>query len=69
MANEQQQRLSIVLGRLPYEQQEVILLHLQAGLTFREIAKVQNISPKTAESRYRYGIRKLRFLLNGQVQT
>jgi len=67
MASEQRQRLSEALGRLPYEQQEAVLLHLQAGLKFREIAEVQDISPKTAESRYRYGIDKLRSMLNGQA--
>jgi len=69
MASEQRQRLSEALGRLPYEQQEAVLLHLQAGLKFREIAEVQDISPKTAESRYRYGIDKLRSMLNGQAET
>ncbi|UCD51939.1 MAG: sigma-70 family RNA polymerase sigma factor [Phycisphaerales bacterium] len=68
IADEQRRRLSDALGQLPCEQQEAVLLHLQAGLKFREIADVQNISPKTAESRYRYGINKLRSMLNGQVQ-
>jgi DNA-directed RNA polymerase specialized sigma24 family protein len=45
-----------------------VLLHLQGGLKFREIADVQGVAPKTAESRYRYGIEKLRSLLNGQVE-
>jgi len=69
MANEQQQLLSQALGRLPHEQQEAVLLHLQVGLKFREIAEVQHVSPRTAESRYRYGIDKLRSMLNGQVKT
>lgn len=68
MANEQRQLLSQALGRLPDEQREVVLLHLQVGLRFREIAEVQQVSPKTAESRYRYGIDKLRSMLNGQVE-
>ena len=62
------QRWSDALARLPYEQREVVLLHLQTGLKFREIADVQRVSAKTTESRYRYGIERLRFLLNGQVE-
>jgi RNA polymerase sigma-70 factor, ECF subfamily len=66
---EQRQRLIAALAELPYEQREAVLLHLQAGLKFREIANVQKVAAKTAESRYRYGIDRLRSLLNGQVET
>ena len=68
IAHEQHERLSRALAQLPYEQQETVLLHLKAGLTFRQIGQMQDVSPKTAESRYRYGIDKLRSMLNGQVQ-
>jgi len=68
IADEQRQRLGSALAQLPYEQQETVLLHLKAGLTFREIGQMQEVSPKTAESRYRYGIDKLRSMLNGQVE-
>jgi DNA-directed RNA polymerase specialized sigma24 family protein len=54
---------------LPYEQQETILLHLQADMTFRQIGRMQDVSAKTAESRYRYGIVKLRSMLNGQAES
>jgi RNA polymerase sigma-70 factor (ECF subfamily) len=69
IAREQRERLSNALAQLPYEQQETVLLHLQAGLTFREIGQAQNVSPKTAESRYRYGIDKLRSMLNGEAES
>jgi len=52
------------LGKLPYEQREAITLHLRGKLTFREIADRQGVSINTAQSRYRYGIDKLRKLLN-----
>jgi RNA polymerase sigma factor (sigma-70 family) len=68
IASEQRQRLIAALAELPDEQREAVLLHLHAGLKFREIASVQNVSAKTAESRYRYGIGGLRSLLNGQVE-
>jgi RNA polymerase sigma-70 factor (ECF subfamily) len=66
--DEETRRLRAALAQLAYEQQEAVLLHLQAGLKFREIADVQRVSAKTAESRYRYGINHLRSILNGQVE-
>jgi RNA polymerase sigma-70 factor (ECF subfamily) len=67
IADEQRQRLAAALAELPYEQREAVLLHLQAGLKFREIARVQGVAAKTAWSRYRYGLDKLRSMLNGQA--
>ncbi len=55
------------LTELPHEQREVILLHLHSGLTFREIAKLQKMSINTIQSRYRYGLQKLRSILNSEV--
>jgi len=69
VADEWHKRLSMALTELPYEQREAVLLHLQAGLKFREIANVQRISAKTAESRYRYGLNKLRSMLNSEAET
>jgi RNA polymerase sigma-70 factor (ECF subfamily) len=69
IADEQHERLRNALAQLPYEQQETVLLHLKAGLTFREIGQMRDVSPKTAESRYRYGIDKLRSMLNGQAES
>ena len=63
ICNEQMERLSHVLVELPFEQREVVMMHLYASMTFREIAKSRQISPNTAKSRYRYGIDKLRTLL------
>jgi RNA polymerase sigma-70 factor, ECF subfamily len=56
------------LRRLPAEQSEAIWLHLHAGLTFRQIAKTNNLSIATVHSRYRYGLQKMRTLLDGQVE-
>ena len=67
IADEQRQRLTAALVELPYEQREAVLLHLQAGLKFHEIARVQGVAAKTAWSRYRYGLDRLRSMLNGQV--
>ncbi|MHC4692661.1 MAG: sigma factor-like helix-turn-helix DNA-binding protein, partial [Planctomycetota bacterium] len=49
------------------EQREVIILHLQGGMMFSHIARLQGISVNTIRSRYRYGLDKLRSLLNSEV--
>lgn len=51
------------LEKLPLEQREVIVLHLQGDMKFRQIAAMLDISINTVQSRYRYGIEKLRQLL------
>ncbi len=56
-----------MLGELPFEQREVVVLHLRGGLTFRRIAAMQEVSINTVQGRYRYGIEKLRSMLDGQV--
>jgi RNA polymerase sigma-70 factor (ECF subfamily) len=66
--SEQLQRLSHAMTELPYEQREAVVLHLHGGLKFRKIAGLQNVSIKTAQSRYRYGLDKLRSILNGEVE-
>lgn len=66
--SEQAQRARAALTELPYEQREAITLRLHADMKFREIAKIQNVSVKTALSRYRYGLDKLRSMLNGEVR-
>ncbi|MHC4557989.1 MAG: RNA polymerase sigma factor [Planctomycetota bacterium] len=68
ICSEELQKLSLALTELPYEQREVIVLHLHGDLRFRQISKLQNVSIKTAQSRYRYGLDKLRSILNGEVQ-
>jgi len=67
MATEQSRLVSAALVQLPYEQREVVILHLNAGLTLREIAKHQGVSTSTAKGRYRYGLQKLRSTLNGRL--
>ncbi|MBN1805007.1 MAG: RNA polymerase sigma factor [Sedimentisphaerales bacterium] len=66
--SEELQKLSRAIMELPYEQREVIVLRLHGELRFRAIARLQDISIKTAQSRYRYGLDKLRSILNGEVR-
>jgi len=68
MLNEQIRLLSRAMTQLPYEQREVITLYMQGGLTFRKIAKLQKTNVGTVQGRYRYGIDKLRRLLNSEVE-
>jgi RNA polymerase sigma-70 factor (ECF subfamily) len=66
--DEELRRLADALAVLPYEQREVIVLRLQGDLTFRAIAAAQGESINTVQSRYRYGIDRLRSMLNGEVE-
>lgn len=60
-------RLKGALAKLPYEQRETVLLRTQLGMKFGQIAKSQGVPLKTAQSRYRIGLDKLRCLLNGEA--
>jgi RNA polymerase sigma-70 factor (ECF subfamily) len=65
--SEQSERSTALLGRLPYEQREVIVLHLHQEMRFKEIAEALDISINTAQSRYRYGLDKLRTIISSMV--
>jgi RNA polymerase sigma-70 factor (ECF subfamily) len=60
-------KLSCAMTELPYEQREAVILHIHGGMRFREIAKLQDVSDKTAQSRFRYGLNKLRSILSSEV--
>ncbi len=68
MQTEMLKKLAHALRNLPYEQREAVILRQQADMKFKAIAVLQNVSIKTAQSRYRYGLDKLRSLLNSEVQ-
>jgi RNA polymerase sigma-70 factor, ECF subfamily len=51
------------LTKLPAEQREVIVLKIWSQQTFEEIGELLEISPNTAAGRYRYGMAKLRGLM------
>ena len=65
--SEELQQLSRALMELPYEQRETIMLRLHGGLKFKAIAESQKVSIKTVQSRYQYGLIKLRSILNGEI--
>ncbi len=58
--------LSLALARLPEEQREVLVLKFFEELTLKEIAAVYGLSLNTVASRYRYGLTKLKTLLEAK---
>ncbi len=68
IGSEELRELSHAMMELPYEQRETIVLRLHGEMRFRQIAELRSISIKTAQSRYRYGLDKLRSILNGEVR-
>jgi RNA polymerase sigma-70 factor (ECF subfamily) len=66
--SEELKRWSSIMAQLPYEQREAVILHLRAGMEFRQIAQSQGVSVNTIKGRYRYGLNKLRSILDGEVK-
>jgi RNA polymerase sigma factor (sigma-70 family) len=65
--SERCERLSRALAELPYEQREVVVLKVKDSMKLKDIARLQNVSISTVHGRYRYGMDKLRTLLNGEI--
>lgn len=66
--DEENERLNKAMAELAYEQKEAVILRIQGEMKFRDIASLQNTTVKTAISRYRYGLNKLRSILDGEVK-
>ncbi|MCP4611575.1 MAG: sigma-70 family RNA polymerase sigma factor [Planctomycetes bacterium] len=66
--NEEMKIISDALKQLPYEQKEVVVLHTRGRMTFKAIAELRQVSVRTVHSQYRYGLDKLKTILNGQVK-
>jgi RNA polymerase sigma-70 factor (ECF subfamily) len=67
ICNEELRLLSAALADLPEEQREVIVLHIHGQMRFRVIAGSLGVSVNTVKGRYRYGLRRLRSILNGAI--
>lgn len=65
--SERCERLSAALAQLPYEQREAVVLKTKHEMKLRDIARLQGVSISTVHGRYRYGMNKLRALLNGDM--
>lgn len=57
------ERLDRALDELPYEQRNVVLLFLEAGLSLDRIAGITGVNRETAKSRLRYATTKLKAAL------
>jgi RNA polymerase sigma-70 factor (ECF subfamily) len=68
LRDELAKQLAHAMTQLPYEQRETIILHVQSNVRFGQIAASQGVSANTARSRYRYGLNKLRSILDGQLE-
>ncbi len=51
------------LAELPREQREVFVMRMEAGMAFKDIAKIQAVSLNTALARMQYALAKMRNLL------
>jgi len=67
LSDERSRLVARALARLPDEQREVIALHLNGQLKLHEIARLQKVPLTTVRGRYRHGIERLRFVLNGRL--
>ena len=54
------ERLKALIAALPAAQREALIMHREAGLTIREIARVTGIAEEGVKSRLRYAMAKLR---------
>jgi len=61
---EQETAIVQAIDTLPAEQKEAFVLHAQGDMTFRQIARHQHVSARTAHSRYRYAVAKLQSFLS-----
>ena len=68
MSTEGARQLNNAIAKLPAEQRDVITLRLKGEMKFREIARLKGTSINTIQGRYRYGLKRLRSILNGEVE-
>jgi RNA polymerase sigma-70 factor (ECF subfamily) len=68
MFSEESRLLANALSQLPLEQRETIILHLTGGMKFKQIANIQGLSISTVQGRYRYGLNKLRTIVDGELK-
>ncbi len=68
ICSEQLRQLNNAFAQLPEQQREVIILHAQGGMRFKAIAELQDVSINTIQSRYRYGLDKLRSILDSEAE-
>lgn len=60
VALEATERLNSLIAALPNAQREALIMHKEAGLTIRDIARVTGVTEEGVKSRLRYAMAKLR---------
>lgn len=65
---ERDREIESAIRRLPAEQREVLVMKTWGELPFAQIAKVLDLLPNTAASRYRYALDGLRRELSEEVR-
>ena len=68
VSTERAKRLNDAIAKLPAEQRDVIVLRIKGEMKFKEIARLEGASINTIQGRYRYGLDKLRSILNGELK-
>lgn len=61
------QSITNALAEIGHEEREVVVLRTRGGMTYKEIAYMQEVSIPTVQRRYQSGLDKLRALLNGEA--
>ena len=62
---EQRMDLEKALSLLPCEEREILTLHLNGGLHFKEISKIVGLTLPSVYRRYQKALKSLRILMNG----
>ncbi len=65
--DEKTRLIAEAVTKLPEHQREAVVLHLLGGMTFSQIAHIQQVSLNTVNGRYRYGLDKLKSLVQLEV--
>ncbi|UCG48596.1 MAG: sigma-70 family RNA polymerase sigma factor [Phycisphaerales bacterium] len=65
--SEGMRKVNDALQEIPYDQREVVLLHVHGGMKFKAISQLRKVSINTVQSRYRYAVEKLRAELKEQI--
>lgn len=66
--HEEAQRLNAIIGALPRELREALVLKVFSGLTFKQIARTTGRPQGTVATRYRSAINRLRLALQTQTR-
>jgi RNA polymerase sigma-70 factor, ECF subfamily len=65
--NETSEAIERALSKLSDEQRKVVVMRIWGELTFPQIGEILSVSPSTADTRYRSGLKRLQLELDGKV--